>query len=115
MAFDAVDIQGSVPKLMAGLRTAFWSSIAGLLGALSLKLRAVISQTQQPVQDQTRHASIDDLDSSLKQLVAAVPAQEALMKEQQQALVKALAQIAQSLDTSRAPSRGQCQGFGARH
>lgn len=97
--FDAVDIQGSVPKLMAGLRTAFWSSIAGLLGALSLKLRAVISQTQQPVQDQTRHASIEDLDSSLKQLVAAVPAQEALMKEQQQVLVKALAQIAQSLDS----------------
>src|SRR5690554_8136770 len=43
--FDATDIQGSVPKLVVGLRTAFWSSIAGLFGALTLQLRAVLSQT----------------------------------------------------------------------
>ncbi|MAD45782.1 MAG: hypothetical protein CMH98_12320 [Oceanospirillaceae bacterium] len=66
--FDTTDIQGSVPKLMDGLKTAFWSSIVGLLGALTLKIRAALSQTGRREATQTRVATIDDLDASLKHL-----------------------------------------------
>ena len=65
-SFDTTDIHGSVPKLMDGLKTAFWSSIAGLLGALTIKLRSTFSQAGRRTATQTRAASIDDLDASLK-------------------------------------------------
>ena len=75
--FDTADIQGSVPKLMDGLKTAFWSSIVGLLGALTLKIRGVLSQTSRREVQQTRIATIDDLDASLKHLASIMnPAQE---------------------------------------
>lgn len=81
--FDTADIQGSVPKLMEGLKTAFWSSIAGLLGALTLKMRAVLSQTLQPQAKQTHNASIDDLDASLRQLADVLtPEQEGSLQQQ---------------------------------
>ena len=67
-SFDTADIHGSVPKLMDGLKTAFWSSIAGLLGALTIKLRSTFSQTKRRTVTQTRAATIDDLDASLKLL-----------------------------------------------
>jgi len=67
-SFDTTDIHGSVPKLMDGLKTAFWSSIAGLLGALTIKLRSTFSQSGRRTKHQTRAASIDDLDASLKLL-----------------------------------------------
>lgn len=66
--FDTADIHGSVPKLMDGLKTAFWSSIAGLLGALTIKLRSTFAQAGRRTVTQTRAASIDDLDASLKLL-----------------------------------------------
>ncbi len=40
--FDTLHLQDSVPQLLSGLKTAFWSSIAGLLGALTIKFRATI-------------------------------------------------------------------------
>lgn len=67
-SFDTTDIHGSVPKLMDGLKTAFWSSIAGLLGALTIKLRSTFAQANRRTENQTRAASIDDLDASLKLL-----------------------------------------------
>lgn len=102
--FDSTDIQGSVPKLMEGLKTAFWSSIAGLLGALSLKIRAVISQTLIPVPKVTQHASIDDLDHSLKQLAQALDHEQAqslpqqIAKQSQQQLA-ALNHLTHSLES----------------
>jgi hypothetical protein len=36
--FDANNIQASVPALLGGLKTAFWASVAGVGGALLLKL-----------------------------------------------------------------------------
>lgn len=102
--FDSTDIQGSVPKLMEGLKTAFWSSIAGLLGALTLKMRAVLSQTLQPIPQQTRHASIDDLDYSLKHLAESLNAesehslQQQLTHQHQQQLA-GLKQVVHTLET----------------
>jgi hypothetical protein len=37
--FDTANVQASVPALLAGLKTAFWASVAGVCGALSLKFR----------------------------------------------------------------------------
>lgn len=70
--FDAGDIQNSVPELMDGLRTAFWSSIAGLLGALTIKLRHALSHSR--AQKKVEKATINDLDTSLQQLVSAFSA-----------------------------------------
>jgi hypothetical protein len=37
--FDTANVQASVPALLAGLKTAFWASVAGVGGALTLKFR----------------------------------------------------------------------------
>lgn len=37
--FDSTDIEDSVPALLDGLKFAFWTSIAGLSGALTIKMR----------------------------------------------------------------------------
>lgn len=67
--FDTADIQGSVPKLMEGLKTAFWTSIAGLFAALTLKIRAAVEQAGRRASTQHRAATVDDLDLSLQALV----------------------------------------------
>lgn len=62
--FDTADIQASVPSLIEGLRTAFWTSIAGLFGALAVKFRhLVVSIRQQSSQskDVKSTATITDL------------------------------------------------------
>ncbi len=83
--FDTADIQGSVPKLMDGLKTAFWSSIVGLLGALTLKIRAALAQTGRREVKQSRVATIDDLDASLKHLADQMnPEQEKGLPQQLQ-------------------------------
>lgn len=101
--FDATDIQGSVPKLMDGLKTAFWSSIAGLLGALTLKIRAVITQTVRAPVTGSKGASIDDLDHSLKQLTQILqqPAEQNLqqqLKYHNQLLVQSMEQVNTTLE-----------------
>lgn len=41
--FDIKNIQASVPNLLLGLKTAFWSSVVGLAGALSIKVRQLVT------------------------------------------------------------------------
>lgn len=65
--FDTANLQDSVPELLAGLKTAFWSSIAGLFGALTIKFRAVMDVTHGE-QNHQRTASIDDLHDSLNKI-----------------------------------------------
>jgi len=67
-SFDTLHLQDSVPQLLAGLKTAFWSSIAGLLGALTIKFRAVMDATHSE-DNHIRTASIDDLNDSLQAIV----------------------------------------------
>ncbi len=60
--FDTANLQAGVPTLIEGLKTAFWTSIAGLLGALVVKFRhmtAVVRQKQ--VEEQYRAATVTDL------------------------------------------------------
>ena len=73
--FDTLHLQESVPQLLSGLKTAFWSSIAGLLGALSIKFRAVMNVTHGEEHMQ-RTASIDDLNNELIKIHQALSTKE---------------------------------------
>ncbi|MEX0622392.1 hypothetical protein [Saccharospirillum sp.] len=60
--FDTGSIQSSVPALLEGLKTAFWTSIAGLLGALTIKFRyAVASMRVRAHREAKQTATMDDL------------------------------------------------------
>lgn len=66
MDFDSRDIEGSVPPLIEGLKTAFWSSIAGLLAAMTIKLRHVIHHVRSyETEANYTGATVDDLASLL--------------------------------------------------
>ena len=60
MAFDTANIQSSVPPLIEGLKTAFWSSILGLFCALTLKIRFAF--TQMKPSDEMDEGAIDIVD-----------------------------------------------------
>lgn len=45
--FDTANIQASVPNLLSGLKTAFWASVAGVGGALTIKLRHFFTEQEQ--------------------------------------------------------------------
>src|SRR5688500_9808896 len=40
--FDTKNIQGSVPELINGIKTAFWASVWGIGAALTLKVRSLL-------------------------------------------------------------------------
>ncbi|SFX33855.1 hypothetical protein [Marinospirillum alkaliphilum] len=62
MEFDAADVEASVPQLIEGLKTAFWSSIAGLLGAMTIKMRHVLNHVRgMDGSVQVTGATMDDL------------------------------------------------------
>ncbi|GAB1256913.1 hypothetical protein NBRC116494_14150 [Aurantivibrio plasticivorans] len=67
--FDTSDIQSSVPSLIGGLKTAFWTSIAGLVGALLVKFRHLASVLKQrEVEEQYRSATVTDLANLLSDI-----------------------------------------------
>lgn len=60
--FDTNAVEDSVPELLEGLKTAFWTSIAGLMGALSIKFRyAVASMRVRAHRESKLTATMDDL------------------------------------------------------
>jgi hypothetical protein len=62
MEFDASNVEASVPQLIEGLKTAFWSSIAGLLGAMTIKMRHVLNHVRgMDGTVQVTGATMDDL------------------------------------------------------
>lgn len=69
LEFDTTDIQSSVPGLIQGLQTAFWTSIAGLLGALLVKFRHLATTLQQHRrQSSYEAATVDDLANLLSDI-----------------------------------------------
>lgn len=86
-SFDTLNLQDSVPELLAGLKTAFWSSIAGLLGALTIKFRAVMDATHSE-ENHTRTASIDDLNDSLQAIIRTLSENKDDTAFQQLALIR---------------------------
>lgn len=86
--FDTGSIQSSVPALLEGLKTAFWTSIAGLLGALTIKFRyAVASMRVRAHREAKQTATMDDLAWHLERISNHLATEEAepvssLLKQQ---------------------------------
>lgn len=89
--FDTGSIQSSVPALLEGLKTAFWTSIAGLLGALTIKFRyAVASMRVRAHREAKQTATMDDLAWHLERISNHLATEEAepvssLLKQQHDA------------------------------
>lgn len=78
LGFDTSDIQASVPSLIEGLKTAFWTSIAGLMGALIVKFRHLTAiLKQRKVDEQYSQASITDLANLLGDINESLSSSEA--------------------------------------
>lgn len=87
--FDAAEIEGSVPMLLEGLRIAFWTSIAGLSGALTIKLRYAWQDM--------RKAKRSDSDSTVGALIAAVEQQTETTEQQLNTLIQRTEENSQQL------------------
>lgn len=89
--FDTGSIQSSVPALLEGLKTAFWTSIAGLLGALTIKFRyAVANMRVRAHREAKQTATMDDLAWHLERISNHLATEEAepvssLLKQQHDA------------------------------
>lgn len=67
--FDTTAIQDSVPALIDGLKTAFWTSIVGLSGALIVKFRHLITSSRQHRQKEAyTGATVNDLANVLSEI-----------------------------------------------
>jgi len=67
--FDTSDVQGSVPAMLDGLKTAFWSSIAGIGGAVLIKLKHLVKARRTDKEEAAHEsATVDDLASLLRGL-----------------------------------------------
>ena len=71
--FDPNAIENSIPQLLTGLKTAFWTSIIGLMGALSIKFRyALASMRVRAHRESKLTATMDDLAWHLQRIGDAV-------------------------------------------
>jgi ABC-type transporter Mla subunit MlaD len=67
--FDPHDVRSSVPHLLGGIRTSFWSSVVGIFWALTLKIRvAVFGDPPVPAHGAQEGSTVDDLARLLVQL-----------------------------------------------
>jgi len=65
MQFDSADIEASVPVMIDGLGVAVWSSVTGILGALSIRLRAALQSIRQSGQESATQATVTDLNNAI--------------------------------------------------
>src|SRR5258708_2007637 len=69
MKFNTTDIEGSVPALVDGIKTAFWASVSGVAGALLIKMRLMLfGAPRVPTDGEIAEATIDDLAALLRSL-----------------------------------------------
>ena len=67
--FDTRNINESVPQLLNGVKTAFWASVTGVLGALTIKFRHRFSKEPIQVSDgEPKSASLEDVVVSINSL-----------------------------------------------
>lgn len=68
--FDANNINESVPNLLNGVKTAFWASVSGVFGALTIKFRHRFSKdpVQSSSDSEPKSASLEDVVSSINGL-----------------------------------------------
>lgn len=77
MNFKTSDIQASVPELLDGIKTAFWASVAGVGGALLIKMRHLLfGPPRVSAEGIIAEATIDDLALLLRSLHHSLAGQE---------------------------------------
>jgi DNA anti-recombination protein RmuC len=65
MEFDSADIEASVPLMIDGLGVAVWSSVTGILGALSIRLRNAIGSIRNASDSENQQATVTDLNNAI--------------------------------------------------
>lgn len=65
MQFDSADIEASVPVMIDGLGVAVWSSVTGILGALSIRLRFALQSILQGDKQASTQTTVADLNNSI--------------------------------------------------
>ena len=68
MRFDSTNIEASVPLMIDGLGVAVWSSIVGILGALSIRLRNTLASIGRGAGGAEKPATVTDLNRSIEAL-----------------------------------------------
>ena len=68
MKFDSGNIEASVPAMIDGLGVAVWSSIAGILGALTIKLRDTLNAVRRAADRNQAPATVADLLRSMTEM-----------------------------------------------
>jgi uncharacterized protein YukE len=85
--FDPRDVRSSVPHLLQGIRTSFWSSVVGIFWALTLKIRvALFGDATSGAQE---GSTVDDLARLLVQLNRSVAGDDASALVSQVKLLRA--------------------------
>lgn len=74
--FNSEDIRGSVPPLIDGLKTAFWSSVTGVFFALTIKLRHLYEISNLDKLEESHGATIDDIVNQLRDINKALIGEE---------------------------------------
>lgn len=69
--FDPSDIDGSIPTLLAGLKTAFYTSIAGIGGSIIFKLGTLIIDSIGNHSNQDENDTEDDLAPAILEAIKA--------------------------------------------
>lgn len=70
MEFDSADIEASVPLMIDGLGVAVWSSVTGILGALSIRLRHALNNIRTAKDTENRQSTVTDLNNAIVALNA---------------------------------------------
>ncbi len=109
LEFDTKNIQASVPGLIDGLKTAFWTSIVGLMGALIVKFRHLVGiLRQRKVEEQYHSATVTDLANLLGEI------RDSLNDEQANGLRGALVNIQQDQNKHLSEFRQSLEAYESR-
>ena len=68
MRFDSGNIEASVPIMIEGLGVAVWSSVIGILGALSIRLRYTVGSIRQASTEEGKSVTVSDLNNAIHAL-----------------------------------------------
>lgn len=91
--FDAGNIESSIPSLLAGLKTAFWASVAGVGGALTIKFRHFFIGRKQKTTDPNPETASDIATADFAKLLQNI--QQAMIGNDDSTLISQLKLIRQ--------------------
>ena len=89
--FNTADIENSVPKLLGGLRAAFFTSILGIVGSIWLKWSNLHKQKGQSHSEEQSGATVDDLAQLLRDILWVEKNEGEKNRESLQSIEKSLA------------------------